>query len=182
MNTRMGGTGGLARGVAVTCSQRKYPLSRCADNVRTAKAVSDNTTVQRFFVHSPRHAEQTLLLLARARNNRRAESPSAQKGPRVRNSGYFGCPLIYMYNYSPDRISPDAQPVLDSSKTQSKLVDARGLLAALFSKKSRPSIRWVRDAQKRKTIPYYAVGRLIRFSVEEVRLALRANNKVEAAP
>ena len=86
-----------------------------------------------------------------------------------------------MFNYSPDRISPDAPAVLDNSKAQSKLVDARGLLAALFSKKSRPSIRWVRDAQKRKIIPFYAVGRLIRFSVEEVRLALRANNTVGAA-
>lgn len=37
---------------------------------------------------------------------------------------------------------------------QSKLVDARGLLEALFDEASRPSLRWVRQMQAQRAIPY----------------------------
>lgn len=57
-----------------------------------------------------------------------------------------------------------------------KLVDANGLLEALFDKESRPSLRWVRQMQKKKAIPYIKMGHLVRFDVEKVRKALEDNN------
>jgi hypothetical protein len=56
--------------------------------------------------------------------------------------------------------------------TQPKLVDARGLLEALFDESSRPSLRWLRNAQAQRKIPFMRLGRLIRFDVENVRTAL----------
>jgi hypothetical protein len=57
--------------------------------------------------------------------------------------------------------------------SKNQLVDAEGLLAALFSPDSRPSVRWVREQQKRRTIPFVKISRLVRFDPEEVRAALR---------
>lgn len=53
-----------------------------------------------------------------------------------------------------------------------KLVDAHGLLTALFDEASRPSLRWVRTMQKRRAIPYIKVGHLVRFDLEKVRAAI----------
>lgn len=61
-------------------------------------------------------------------------------------------------------------PVPSSDST--KLVDAQGLLVALFDEASRPSLRWVRTMQKRRTIPYIKVGHLVRFDLEKVREAI----------
>jgi len=54
----------------------------------------------------------------------------------------------------------------------SRLVDAKGLLEQLFDARSRPSERWLRIQQKRRAIPFYRIGRLVRFDVEAVRAAL----------
>lgn len=54
----------------------------------------------------------------------------------------------------------------------SKLVDARGLLEALFDEPSRPSLRWVREMQAQRRIPFLKLGHLVRFDVEQVRRAL----------
>lgn len=53
-----------------------------------------------------------------------------------------------------------------------KLVDAHGLLEALFDEQSRPSLRWVRQMQAQRKIPYIKLGRLVRFDIEDVREAL----------
>ena len=53
-----------------------------------------------------------------------------------------------------------------------KLVDADGLLEALFDQQSRPSLRWVRQMQAQRKIPYIKLGRLVRFDVDDVREAL----------
>lgn len=53
-----------------------------------------------------------------------------------------------------------------------KLVDANGLLEALFDQQSRPSLRWVRQMQAQRKIPYIKLGRLVRFDVDDVREAL----------
>ena len=53
-----------------------------------------------------------------------------------------------------------------------KLVDAKGLLDALFEEGCRPSVRWVRKMQAGRCIPYVKIGHLVRFDVEEVRAAL----------
>jgi len=53
-----------------------------------------------------------------------------------------------------------------------KLVDASGLLTALFEERCRPSLRWLRDQQKVGAIPCKRLGRLVFFDPEEVRAAL----------
>ena len=67
-------------------------------------------------------------------------------------------------------ITETIPPRTDST---SKLVDAHGLLAALFAPDSRPSLRWLRQMQAQRKIPYIKLGHLVRFDVEEVREALR---------
>ena len=59
--------------------------------------------------------------------------------------------------------------------TQPKLVDANGLLEALFDEQSRPSLRWLRQMQAQRKIPYVKIGHLVRFDVEKVRAALDEN-------
>ncbi|MDP0499040.1 MAG: hypothetical protein Q7P63_02975 [Verrucomicrobiota bacterium JB022] len=61
-----------------------------------------------------------------------------------------------------------AETTVDSPK----LVDAEGLLEALFDPACRPSIRWLRQMQAQRTIPYIKIGHLVRFDVDQVRAAL----------
>lgn len=61
-----------------------------------------------------------------------------------------------------------------------QLVSAERLLEILFDEQSRPSLRWLRKMQAQRVIPYYKLGRLVRFDVEEVRSALAQNWKVQA--
>jgi hypothetical protein len=52
------------------------------------------------------------------------------------------------------------------------LVDAPRLLEAIFPNPAcRPSLRWLRDQQKRRTVPFVRCGRLIFFDVNHVRRA-----------
>lgn len=54
----------------------------------------------------------------------------------------------------------------------SRLVDGPRLLEILFDEESRPSLRHLRNLQKRRAVPFYKLGRLVMFSPEEVRQAL----------
>ena len=56
-----------------------------------------------------------------------------------------------------------------------KLVRAEKLLEALFDEDSRPSLRWLRQMQSQRKIPYVKIGHLVRFDVQQVRDALEAN-------
>jgi len=58
------------------------------------------------------------------------------------------------------------------SDEQTKLVNAEGLLEALFEPRARPSLRWVRQMQAQRRIPYLKIGHLVFFDVERVRIAL----------
>lgn len=63
-----------------------------------------------------------------------------------------------------------------------QLVNAEGLLDALFpNPKSRPSLRFIRQLQADRRIPYKKVGRLVYFDPIEVREALDRNCTVKAA-
>lgn len=53
-----------------------------------------------------------------------------------------------------------------------RLVDAKGLLDNLFDPTSRPSLRWLRQMQSQRRIPYLKIGHLVFFDVEKVRNAL----------
>jgi hypothetical protein len=61
---------------------------------------------------------------------------------------------------------------------ETQLVDAQGLLVALFPKESRPTVRWVRDLQKRRLIPYAKIGHLVRFNVPKVREAIERRHTI----
>ena len=53
-----------------------------------------------------------------------------------------------------------------------RLVDAKGLLETLFADGCRPSLRWLRTQQKRRTIPSVTIGRLVFFDPDATRAAL----------
>jgi len=53
-----------------------------------------------------------------------------------------------------------------------RLVDARGLLECLFDERCRPSLRWLRTQQKRKSIPSCRIGHLVFFDPDAVHAAL----------
>lgn len=61
-----------------------------------------------------------------------------------------------------------------------RLVDGPGLLAALFEEATRPSLRTLARWTKSKFVPYYRVGRLVRFDPVQVRAALDAGSCVPA--
>ena len=63
-------------------------------------------------------------------------------------------------------------------KNAAKLVNAERLLEALFDEESKPSLRWLRQMQAQRVIPYYKLGHLARFKVEEVRVALENERRV----
>ena len=58
------------------------------------------------------------------------------------------------------------------SPNPKRLLDADSLLAALFAPDARPTVRWLRYQTKRKTIPFFRIGRLVRFDPVQVRAAL----------
>ncbi len=62
-----------------------------------------------------------------------------------------------------------------NTEMEPKLVDAQGLLEALFDEDSRPSLRWVRQMQGQRRIPYVKMGNLVRFNVNAVRIAIEEN-------
>ena len=59
------------------------------------------------------------------------------------------------------------------------LVDGPRLLEAIFPNPAcRPSLRWLRDQQKRRAVPFMRCGRLIFFDVVHVRRALAEKSGV----
>ncbi len=69
-------------------------------------------------------------------------------------------------------------PATELSHPRTQLVDAKGLLACLFSADSRPTVRWLREQQRAGTIPFYKIGRLVRFNVSEVQSTLITGNQI----
>jgi len=64
--------------------------------------------------------------------------------------------------------------------SRSGLTDAPGLLSSLWpDKTSRPSLRWLREQQTRKTLPYIKIGRRVFFDPLQVRRAMEKNFGVE---
>lgn len=60
------------------------------------------------------------------------------------------------------------------------LVDAAGLIAAIWEEGSRPSLRWLREQQKCRTIPFVKLGRRVWFDPEAVRSAMEKNFTLKA--
>jgi hypothetical protein len=58
-------------------------------------------------------------------------------------------------------------------------VDGPRLLEILFPhEKCRPSLRWLRDQQKRRTIPFIKISHLVFFDAEQVRDALASQHTI----
>jgi uncharacterized protein YbaR (Trm112 family) len=57
-----------------------------------------------------------------------------------------------------------------NSPTQ--LVDAEKLLEILFLPDCRPTLRWLRERQKKREIPYVKLGRLVYFNPARVQESL----------
>jgi hypothetical protein len=53
-----------------------------------------------------------------------------------------------------------------------QLVDAEKLLEILFPAECRPTLRWLRERQKKKEIPYVKLGRLVYFNTLRVQESL----------
>lgn len=65
------------------------------------------------------------------------------------------------------------------ASTKRRLVDADGLLDALFEPACRPSIRWLREMQAQRKIPYIKMGHLVRFDITEVQNSLERHCTVQ---
>jgi hypothetical protein len=66
------------------------------------------------------------------------------------------------------------------SKQDSQLVDGPTLLKEIFPPSNRPTLRWLREQQKNRTIPYIKISRLVFFDPVEVRQHLEKNHKTKA--
>lgn len=53
-----------------------------------------------------------------------------------------------------------------------QLVDAEKLLEILFPPDCRPTLRWLRERQKKREIPYVKLGRLVYFDPARVQESL----------
>lgn len=62
-----------------------------------------------------------------------------------------------------------------------ELVGGKELLKLIWpNAESRPSLRWLRDQQSKRTLPYVKCGRLVFFDPVKVRKALDKRFTVEA--
>ncbi len=70
--------------------------------------------------------------------------------------------------------------MLVAMSSEQKLVDAKRLLEELFEEQSRPSLRWLREQQARRAIPFVKLGRLVFFNPDQVREALNSRSTFKA--
>ena len=59
------------------------------------------------------------------------------------------------------------------------LVSGPRLLDLLFEEESRPSLRWLREQQKRRIVPYLKIGARVYFDPVQVRESLNKNNLIK---
>ena len=78
-------------------------------------------------------------------------------------------PSLMLKSVSAFLAVPGFEPCMNEKRVTEKLVDAQGLLNALFADECRPSVRWLRAQPKARAIPYFKFGRLVFFDVEMVR-------------
>ena len=63
---------------------------------------------------------------------------------------------------------------------ENALVDAAGLLAALFPESCRPSRRWLDRQKAARRIPFIKVGGLVFYNPSQVRASFEAKQTVQA--
>jgi hypothetical protein len=64
----------------------------------------------------------------------------------------------------------------NQSPLATRYVDAPKLLEILFDEASRPSLRWIRDQQKARTLPFAKIGRLVFFDPVACKATLDAKS------
>ena len=69
--------------------------------------------------------------------------------------------------------APTAQ-TLKQDRLATSYVDAPKLLEVLFDPDSRPSLRWMREQQRNRTVPFVKIGRRIFFDPQQVKAHLDA--------
>jgi len=57
-----------------------------------------------------------------------------------------------------------------------QLVDGTTLLQILFPPECRPTLRWLRDRQATRTLPFVKIGHLVFFNPDKVREHLELQN------
>jgi hypothetical protein len=62
-----------------------------------------------------------------------------------------------------------------------QLVNGPTLLELLFPEPCRPTLRWLRDQQRARRIPYTKIGRLVFFVPAQVRAALDQKQTIRAS-
>ena len=74
--------------------------------------------------------------------------------------------------YSSEPVSKEANSAGNQSERHSqeeKLVSAEQLLRLLWDDESRPSLRWLREQQARRSVPFVKLGARVWFLPSEVR-------------
>jgi hypothetical protein len=66
-----------------------------------------------------------------------------------------------------------------ASVAPGQLVDGNNLLKIIFPAQCRPTLRWLRDQQKARGIPFCKIGRLVSFDPANVREVLNAQRTVK---
>lgn len=69
-------------------------------------------------------------------------------------------------------VTPDAV-----KRHQDQFVSGAKLLEILFPAECRPTLRWLRDQQKARRIPFIKIGRLVFFCPAQVRRSLENKQK-----
>ena len=67
-------------------------------------------------------------------------------------------------------MNPESEvPIPVPENEMDRFVNGQRLLEILWDEASRPSIRWLRDQLRRRSIPFMRVGRLIWFCPRQVK-------------
>lgn len=61
---------------------------------------------------------------------------------------------------------------LQVGRVKTKLLNGNQLLEEMWEESSRPSLRWLQEQQRRRTIPYIKIGHSVFFDPIKVRAAL----------
>jgi len=70
-------------------------------------------------------------------------------------------------------------PIMTEKKPDTKLTNARRLLEEVWAERARPSLRWLREQQKRNAIPHVRIAGKVFFDPVKVRQALDACAQVK---
>ena len=69
------------------------------------------------------------------------------------------------------------QKQVNAESAPDGLIDAPRLLEKVWpNPECRPTLRWLREQQKNRTLPYVKIGRLVWFNADDVMASIRARS------